>query len=792
MLNLAIICGGPSKERGISLNSARSFLDHTDPLEIHLTVLYLDPKCEYYQLTPCQLYSNTPSDFDFKLAHTGIQLKTSTLKQVLKEQDLVFPLIHGIYGEDGTLQSFLESLDVPYVGSTSNICRQIFDKYTARKQLEKHHFSSLPFLHISSEKADIQSFWEKHNLKHAVVKPTLSGSSIGVTCVSSPQETHDVITRLIKQGFKEFLLEPYCRHSEFTVCVLESHSGNSVSMIPLEIDIGNETNGILDYRKKYLPTDQTRYYCPPRYSDTVVQQIRTEAERLFSALELRDFARIDGWVSESGEILFSDLNPISGMEQNSFIFQQAARVGIFHTELIQYILQNALNRTNSRKVLKRKETYESCKDPVYVLMGGETSERQVSLMSGSNVWLKLCHSDSYRPTPFLLSKEETVWRLPYAFTLHHTVEEMEEHCQSAEEIIRRVTPLANDIRNKLGLSTLSNLETPEKMNLEQFIQSVENHKAFAFIALHGGIGENGVLQRRFEQAGIPFNGSKANSSEICMDKHHSAEIIRDLKDPDLLPMDQISFDITTLYKKNKDAIIQFWGNAAGQLGTSDFIMKPQFDGCSTGVLRCMNADDFYQYVVVMQKGVCHIPVGHFEGQNAVIQMPSAHTKFFLLEPYIQTDQIVVQDGKLTYTYLSGWVEMTIAVLEFEAEYSALPPSITVAENHILSLEEKFQGGTGINITPPPENLLSPQALEKVQISACKAAKALGISNYARLDLFVECATGKIRVIEANSLPALTPSTVLYHQALSITPPMSPKKLLCKIIQNVWGRSCITA
>lgn len=144
MLKLAILCGGPSGERGVSLNSARSFLDHTYPLDVDLTVLYMDPKGSFYQLTPAQLYSNTPSDFDFKLAQTAVQLDEKSLLSILNKMDLVFPLIHGIYGEDGELQDFLEKHQIPFVGSPSEVCRRGFNKYRAQEFLKKKQFSNSP------------------------------------------------------------------------------------------------------------------------------------------------------------------------------------------------------------------------------------------------------------------------------------------------------------------------------------------------------------------------------------------------------------------------------------------------------------------------------------------------------------------------------------------------------------------------------------------------------------------------------------------------------------------------
>lgn len=785
MLNLGIICGGPSKERGISLNSARSFLDHTFPLDLNLHVLYVDPKGRYFKLTPGQLYSNTPSDFDFKLAQAGIHLDEKALIAYLQSLDLIFPLIHGAFGEDGTLQAFLEAHNIPFVGSPSGVCRRMFNKFQARQEWRQHGFETLPCLLITDINPSIEAFWNQYNLNHAVIKPTQSGSSIGVRHVTSLEDTYQAIIALRQEGFHELILEPFCEDSEFTICVLESHQGYSVSLIPLEIDIGADKHAIFDYRKKYLPSDQTRYYCPPRYSEETIQHIRREAERLFKAAGLRDFARIDGWVSPEGVVRFSDLNPISGMEQNSFIFQQSARVGISHTELICYILENALKRYSKQYLLMAQKKSSSTKKPVYVVMGGATSERQVSLMSGTNVWLKLMHSDIYQATPFLLEDVNTLWQLPYAFTLHHTVEEMVEHCHESERIICNVMPLVRSIRQQLGLAPVSFLDAPKKISFDTFIRQAKQGNAFVFIALHGGIGEDGTLQRHLENAGVAFNGSGSAASEICMDKYETARRIDKLQDPAILAMPQISFEAQSLYGHSLEQITRFWEDAVKQLNASDMIVKPQCDGCSTGVVRLSSAMDLFRYIACLRQGLRYAGLGTFQKQPSIVQMPTTAVRSFLLEPFIQTDRIHIHGTDLVHQHVSGWCEMTIGVLEEGGKYAALPPSITVAESHVLSLEEKFQGGTGINITPPPEHLLSEKALEKVQSSIAKVAQALQIGNYARIDLFVEYKTGNIRIIEANSLPALTPSTVLYHQGLCIN--QSPRQLLSAIIKSASQR-----
>ena len=111
------------------------------------------------------------------------------------------------------------------------------------------------------------------------------------------------------------------------------------------------------------------------------------------------------------------------------------------------------------------------------------------------------------------------------------------------------------------------------------------------------------------------------------------------------------------------------------------------------------------------------------------------------------------------------------------------PSMTVAIGNILTLEEKFQGGTGVNITPPPEPFVKPSAVKKAKVRMEKVAKTLGIGGYARIDAFMHVKTGELIIIEANTTPALTPSTVIYQQALAEEKPMYPRQFLEKIVGN---------
>ncbi len=227
---------------------------------------------------------------------------------------------------------------------------------------------------------------------------------------------------------------------------------------------------------------------------------------------------------------------------------------------------------------------------------------------------------------------------------------------------------------------------------------------------------------------------------------------------------------------------QLWDTLTKTYQVRHLIMKPQSDGCSAGVVRLTSAADLAKYAEFILSGADHIPAGELPEQHGIIELGAHQIDDFMLEAFIETDKILIQNNELQHTPKTGWLELTVGVLEQNGHYHSLSPSITVAEGSVLSLEEKFQGGTGINITPPPLELFSGAQITQIKRDIEKTAAALGIGNYARIDIFFNIRTNQMLVIEANSLPGLTPSTVIYHQALAETKPIYPREFLELLIK----------
>ncbi|KAK3259962.1 hypothetical protein CYMTET_31065 [Cymbomonas tetramitiformis] len=298
---------------------------------------------------------------------------------------------------------------------------------------------------------------------------------------------------------------------------------------------------------------QVCYHTPPRFPTDVTASIRAQATTLFEALGLSDFVRMDGWVLPAGDgaapqVVFSDINIISGMEQTSFLFQQAAQVGLTHKGVLRRILESACRRHgialpwrraalgDPRAAASSSRPPASRKRRVRVLFGGDTSERQVSLMSGTNVWLKLMLGDHLDivPEPYLLAPADPgtevtalpVWKLPYEALLRHTVEEVVEGCNRvlSPEMAQSTATMREEAALALGRASQSDgeewteLHPPQLSNLEAFVRESSEAGDVVFVAVHGGVGEDGRLQALLESREVRFTGCGAEASRLCMDK----------------------------------------------------------------------------------------------------------------------------------------------------------------------------------------------------------------------------------------------------------------------------------
>ena len=816
MLQVALLLGGPSDERGISLNSARSVADHLEGDGVTIDpIVYFDTGKRAYGISRKMLYSNTPGDFDFKLSHIARPLSDDDLAAALRRADVAFPAIHGEFGEDGELQSLLEGIGVPYVGSGPAECRVAYDKFLAHEALHAAGMATVPSVLFSRDdlsgegsEADRRTVATSRSV---VMKPAAGGSSLGVVALSaaSDKPAGEVLLEICEatQRYDRIVVQPFVEGIEFTTVVVDGPDG-PVALLPVEVELHHRSapDEIFSFRHKYLASDDTRYHCPPRQPDDVVAQIRATAEQAFRLLGLRDFARIDCWLDVDGRILVSDVNPISGMEQNSFLFIQAAEVGMTHADVLRVVLSAACARHGLAAPVDawRRADARPDRTPIPVVFGGETAERHVSVLSGTNVWLKLMRSSRFAPQAYFLENESTIWELTYPIALRHSAEQIVDACRSAYAAADRRARLAGEVVDRLSLAPwqrTAGTGLPRRLSMDEFLKGVD----VVFLALHGGAGENGTLQRELDTRGIAYNGSGPDASTLCMDKYETGLRLAGLDGEGIHTGKRFKVSLTDPADSGRVAdAAALWAEAQRVCGTGIIVVKPLSDGCSAGVVPLRAEAELGAYLDAVRRGATRIAKGTFGllDRDQLVELPLAPSDL-IFEEFVETDDVVVVDSssssagsasaaadepaRLAWGEVRdvGWVEVTVAVLGEAGRMRALSPSLTIARKGVLSVEEKFMGGTGVNITPPPPPPLgrvAPEAVERTKALVSRTANLLGIRGYARIDTFMDRETGDIVVIEANSLPGLTASTVLYHQGLEEPEPIYPRQLLETIVE----------
>lgn len=759
---MSIIFGGASRERGISINSARSIYDNRPPQIEVCGIYYLSPWGKVYRVKEKSLYSNTPQDFDFRLRETHGSLTLEAMAAEIKASNsYAFNVIHGKWGEDGMIQAVLEDHDVPFLGSNATAASQMFDKFHLSSSLQRNNIRTPQQILITRDADGGQSLAEARKFCKqcgtAVIKPRRSGSSIDVQICETPsdvqREVKSIFTRTDSFGkflYEDVLLQEYVSGIEFTIIIIENRQREPICLIPTEIEL--KRNSIFTTRQKYFPSEAVDFFTPPRtISPKGADFIREEALKAFKALKARHLLRIDGRLTANNEVLFFDANPITGMEQSSVFFQQALYAGFTHETLISHLAELA-----SDGPVRHPRNWRA-KKKVFILMGGDSSERDISLSSGRNVLNKLNQSRKYSPTPILLS-EGVVYNLPPRYFMLHTVRNIKKELARDSikwRFLRRKVAQFFDHRD--------GVESHVVTSLAEFLDGL-GREDVVFLALHGGIGEDGTIQAELERRRIVFTGSNSRACQLCISKYRTGQFIRKAKISGICTLNRVR--VTT--EKLKDFCAEeHWQMLQKKLfriaHAQCIVGKPESDGSSTGVARLASATDLTVYSRAMLS-LQPIHSGQLLLEKRGIAAPTEEPKAFIFEPYLACDAVREVHGNLSIEAASGYIEITIGVLQTRSGWQVLTPSLTVSEQGILTAYEKFQEGVGVNLTPPPPSIITRRHIQLFKRRIRMLVLALNLGGYSRLDCFIHRTSAELILLEVNTTPGLTPSTVLFQQA----------------------------
>jgi len=305
-LHIALIAGGTSGEREVSLSGAKGVEDALDFKKF--IVSRYDPSTDLARLA-----KDSP-DIDF-----------------------AFILLHGLYGEDGTMQGFLDLLGVPYQGAGVLGSAVAMDKHLAK---ELYKMNGLPVadwqIIDSGEKTDIDAMISRFDLP-VVIKPVREGSSLGLTLAKTKEQLLDGIKKAQNHD-SCIMIEKYIKGRELTVGVLGNRELQALPVIEI---VPGEEFSFFDYDAKYK-AGASEEICPAKISDELTILAQKYGVSAHQVLRLRGYSRTDMMLSEDGALYLLETNTIPGMTPTSLMPQAAAAYGLTFPELLEKLIELGL------------------------------------------------------------------------------------------------------------------------------------------------------------------------------------------------------------------------------------------------------------------------------------------------------------------------------------------------------------------------------------------------------------------------------------------------------------------
>lgn len=344
-MKIVVLCGGTSTERNVSITSG-TLICKALKSRGHDTVL-LDV---YLGIDAWEEASV------FKLGEQGLKIKDTlgetvpdiaqikklrknpevffgpNVLDICKAADIVFIALHGENGENGKVQAAFDLLGIKYTGTGYEGSLLGMSKDLTRKVLQAHNITMAKGITLYKEDS-YDTAYDKLFVP-AVVKPASGGSSVGVAIANTFEELKDAITTA-KQYDDVIVIEEYIKGREFSIGVIDGKALPVIEIIPKQ--------GFYDYKNKYQ-AGLTEEICPAVLDEATTQKMQKAAERVYSALGLKVYSRIDFILSQENEPYCLEANTLPGMTPMSLLPQEAAVVGVTYEDLCEKIIELSLEK----------------------------------------------------------------------------------------------------------------------------------------------------------------------------------------------------------------------------------------------------------------------------------------------------------------------------------------------------------------------------------------------------------------------------------------------------------------
>jgi D-alanine-D-alanine ligase len=357
-LTVALLFGGKSAEHEISLISARNVLAAMDKNKYQIVAIGIDKQGRWHFDEGAHLLrGKNPSEVTFQDTKrsaavlpgnnaTPVVRTSSANSNGLGRIDVVFPILHGPFGEDGTVQGLLKLANLPFVGAGVLGSAVGMDKDVMKRLLRDAKIPIGKFLVF--QRADKISFAKvKRSLGLPLfVKPANLGSSVGISKVSRPREFASAVREAFRYDNK-IIIEAFVKGREIECSVL----GNDrpIASVPGEIIVNRE---FYSYDAKYIDSGGSRLQIPAKLPKNIERKVRRIALQVYKTLGCEGMGRVDFFVQANGRVLVNEINTIPGFTKISMYPKMWQASGISYPKLIDRLIQLALQRHRAEKRLR--------------------------------------------------------------------------------------------------------------------------------------------------------------------------------------------------------------------------------------------------------------------------------------------------------------------------------------------------------------------------------------------------------------------------------------------------------
>ncbi|HEX3296541.1 MAG TPA: D-alanine--D-alanine ligase family protein [Nocardioides sp.] len=360
---VAIVFGGRSSEHAISCVTAGSVLEAIDRAAYEVVPIGIAPDGRWVLESgdPDRLQIKGPDQLpsvDGDRASIALLREAGSADLVvheparppetLGEVDVVFPLLHGPWGEDGTIQGMFEMAGVRYVGAGVLASAVGMDKAYAKIVLRAAGLPVMPSVTVTAR----EWYRDPDGVRHRVadlgfplfVKPSRAGSSMGISKVHEASELDGAIEEAHRHDPKALVDQAAVGAREVECGVLQALDGTPETSVPAEILVGGD-HEFYDFAAKYLPEEHTQLDVPADLPEATAAELRDLAVRAFEAIGCEGLARVDFFVMPDGSLVVNEINTMPGFTPTSMYPRMWAASGVDYPALVDRLIQLALRRS---------------------------------------------------------------------------------------------------------------------------------------------------------------------------------------------------------------------------------------------------------------------------------------------------------------------------------------------------------------------------------------------------------------------------------------------------------------